>query len=272
VPAPLPPRGSARSVQRFTEIWDKGKAAGIVSETSVTNLDDKPLWRTTRSIFARGEGGFGGERGPSTSVARPDRAPDVKMPLPILPQQALLYRQCRNRDPLHADPEFRCGGGVSASRKQSLYRGMDDGKHQSASRNRPYHAQSWRPDTVRSRDKTPRPPPAGGLDSSESLPRVVERVIPGAGAPAIGISVCLLLSVAVIAGAAGVCATTDRSAVPRRRDTHPWRAAAGAASEAAGHEVSPITCTAASCFASTSTIKPAIAPAASTTVSKGRDR
>ena len=72
VPAALPPSGSARSVQRFTEIWDKGKAAGIVSETSVTKLDDKPLWSTTRSIFSRGGCGFGGERGPSTSVARPD--------------------------------------------------------------------------------------------------------------------------------------------------------------------------------------------------------
>jgi hypothetical protein len=31
VPGPLPPSGTARSVQRFTEIWDKGKAAVIVS-------------------------------------------------------------------------------------------------------------------------------------------------------------------------------------------------------------------------------------------------
>ena len=46
VPAPLPASGSARSVTRFTEIWDKGKAAVIVSETSVTDLDGKPLWST----------------------------------------------------------------------------------------------------------------------------------------------------------------------------------------------------------------------------------
>ena len=63
VPAPLPASGSARSVTRFTEIWDKGTAAVIVSETSVTDLDGTPLWSTKRSIFARGEGGFGGERG-----------------------------------------------------------------------------------------------------------------------------------------------------------------------------------------------------------------
>jgi acyl dehydratase len=111
VPGPLPARGSARSVARLVEIWDKGKAAVIVSETTVTALDGTPLWSTRRSIFARGEGGFGGERGPSTSVAAPDRAPDLEVPLPILPQQALLYRLCGDRNPLHSDPEFAAAAG-----------------------------------------------------------------------------------------------------------------------------------------------------------------
>ncbi|MBO0866866.1 MAG: MaoC family dehydratase N-terminal domain-containing protein, partial [Mycobacterium sp.] len=77
VPAPLPPSGAARAVSRIVEIWDKGKAAVVVLETSVTSTDGIPLWTQRRSIFARGEGGFGGERGPSTSVAAPERAPDV---------------------------------------------------------------------------------------------------------------------------------------------------------------------------------------------------
>jgi acyl dehydratase len=111
VPGPLPPSGSARSTSRVVEVWDKGKAAVIVSETSVTDLDGRPLWSTRRSIFARGEGGFGGERGPSTSVAAPERAPDVEVPLPILPQQALLYRLCGDRNPLHSDPEFAAAAG-----------------------------------------------------------------------------------------------------------------------------------------------------------------
>jgi acyl dehydratase len=111
VPGPLPPSGSARSTSRVVEVWDKGKAAVIVSEASVTDLDGRPLWRTRRSIFARGEGGFGGERGPSTSLAAPERAPDVEVPLPILPQQALLYRLCGDRNPLHSDPEFAAAAG-----------------------------------------------------------------------------------------------------------------------------------------------------------------
>jgi acyl dehydratase len=64
-----------------------------------------------RSIFARGEGGFGGERGPSTSTATPDRAPDYQIDIPVLPQQALLYRLCGDRNPLHSDPGFASAAG-----------------------------------------------------------------------------------------------------------------------------------------------------------------
>ena len=62
--------------------------------------------KTTRSIFARGEGGFGGDRGPSASSAVPERAADYVIDIPVLPQQALLYRLCGDRNPLHSDPEF----------------------------------------------------------------------------------------------------------------------------------------------------------------------
>jgi acyl dehydratase len=98
-------------VTKFTDIWDKGKAAVIWSETTVTAPDGTLLWTQKRSIFARGEGGFGGERGQSTNVAPPDRAPDLEVSLPILPQQALLYRLCGDRNPLHSDPEFAAAAG-----------------------------------------------------------------------------------------------------------------------------------------------------------------
>ena len=111
VPAALPASGSARAVTRITDIWDKGKAAVILNETTVTAPDGTLLWSTKRSIFARGEGGFGGERGPSTSVDRPERAPDVEVDIPVLPQQALLYRLCGDRNPLHSDPEFAAAAG-----------------------------------------------------------------------------------------------------------------------------------------------------------------
>jgi acyl dehydratase len=111
VPGPIPPTGTGTAVTRFTEIWDKGKAAVIWSETEVTDPAGKLLWTQKRSIFARGEGGFGGERGPSTTASVPDRAPDLDLDVPTLPQQALLYRLCGDRNPLHSDPEFASAAG-----------------------------------------------------------------------------------------------------------------------------------------------------------------
>ncbi|CAN5601876.1 dehydrogenase [soil metagenome] len=110
-PAPIPPSGTGIAVTRFTEIWDKGKAAVIWSETTVTTPDGAPLWTQKRSIFARGEGGFGGDRGPSGSQVTPDRAPDLELAIPTLPQQALLYRLCGDRNPLHSDPGFASAAG-----------------------------------------------------------------------------------------------------------------------------------------------------------------
>ena len=49
VPAPLPSSGSARATTRITDIWDKGKAAVILNETTVTDSDGTVLWTTKRS-------------------------------------------------------------------------------------------------------------------------------------------------------------------------------------------------------------------------------
>ncbi|WP_319454958.1 MULTISPECIES: MaoC/PaaZ C-terminal domain-containing protein [unclassified Mycobacterium] len=111
VPGPIPASGTGIAVTRFTDIWDKGKAAVIWSETTVTSPEGTLLWTQRRSIFARGEGGFGGERGPSTSSEPSDRAPDFELSVPVSPQQALLYRMCGDRNPLHSDPGFASAAG-----------------------------------------------------------------------------------------------------------------------------------------------------------------
>ncbi|ONM47681.1 MaoC family dehydratase [Nocardia donostiensis] len=111
---PIPATGKATQTGRISEIWDKGSAAVVVQEQTVTSSDGEPLWTTRSSIFARGEGGFGGERGPSTKTELPDRAPDHEVTVATLPQQALLYRLCGDRNPLHSDPEFAKGAGFPA--------------------------------------------------------------------------------------------------------------------------------------------------------------
>ncbi|MET9229101.1 MaoC/PaaZ C-terminal domain-containing protein [Lentzea sp. NPDC003310] len=114
VPAPLPASGEAVLRTRISDVWDKGKAAVIVQEATAFTPGGDALFTTRSSIFARGEGGFGGDRGPSGRVEVPDREPDHVIETPTLPQQAYLYRLCGDRNPLHADPEFAAAAGFDA--------------------------------------------------------------------------------------------------------------------------------------------------------------
>jgi acyl dehydratase len=57
-------------------------------------------------LWARGEGGFGGEAGPEESWTRPERDPDHVLDTPTDPDQALLYRLNGDLNPLHVDPGF----------------------------------------------------------------------------------------------------------------------------------------------------------------------
>ncbi|WP_037369856.1 MaoC/PaaZ C-terminal domain-containing protein [Amycolatopsis orientalis] len=108
---PIPVEGKAVARTRIADVFDKGKAAVLVQETEVADESGAPLWTARSSIFARGEGGFGGERGPSDKIEWPSREPDAVLDVPTLPQQALLYRLCGDRNPLHADPAFAKAAG-----------------------------------------------------------------------------------------------------------------------------------------------------------------
>jgi acyl dehydratase len=110
---PLPSAGTVRNVGEITAIWDKGK--GAVVELAVTGTDvstDQPLFSSTMALFIRGEGDFGGERGPSgpRNVA-PERAADHEVSQSTSEDQALLYRLSGDRNPLHSDPSFAAMGG-----------------------------------------------------------------------------------------------------------------------------------------------------------------
>lgn len=111
---PLPPAARATLRTRISDVWDKGKAAVVVQEGEAVDEDGEPLFTTRSSIFVRGEGGFGGDRGPSTRVDLPDRAPDAETGYTTTPNQALLYRLCGDRNPLHADPAFARAAGFPA--------------------------------------------------------------------------------------------------------------------------------------------------------------
>ncbi|MFZ3392276.1 MaoC/PaaZ C-terminal domain-containing protein [Rhodococcus sp. 7Tela_A2] len=106
VHAPIPVSGAATISSRVADVWDKGKAAVIVLEQSAQDSGGKPLWTTAMQIWARGEGGFGGDAGPDASNAVPERSPDKVLVSPTSTQQALMYRLSADMNPLHADPAF----------------------------------------------------------------------------------------------------------------------------------------------------------------------
>ena len=111
--SPIPVAGQVSTVSTITGIYDKGSGAVIATEAESTDTSTgKVLFRTSSSIFLRGEGGFGGDRGPSgTGVEFPDRAPDEKITYSTRPDQALTYRLSGDRNPLHSDPSFAAMAG-----------------------------------------------------------------------------------------------------------------------------------------------------------------
>lgn len=108
----IPASCTARVTGRISEVWDKEKAAVLGCE-GVVEDDDGPLFTTTATLFVRGAGGFGGERGPSTAGknAPPERAPDHVVEDVTRKEQAAIYRLSGDRNPLHIDPEFATTAG-----------------------------------------------------------------------------------------------------------------------------------------------------------------
>jgi acyl dehydratase len=110
--APIPTRATLTTTPTITAVYDKGKGAVVVVETDTVDEKGTLLFHNTAAIFVRGEGGFGGDRGPSGARnVPPDRKPDKSVSFPTLPQQALVYRLSGDMNPLHADPEFAKLGG-----------------------------------------------------------------------------------------------------------------------------------------------------------------
>lgn len=110
---PIPTSGVVTTVGEVTAIWDKGSGA-VIEMTSTSTLEgtDEVLFTQVSSVFLRGEGGFGGERGPSgPQNPPPDRTADHEVTLHTREDQALLYRLSGDHNPLHSDPAFAKAAG-----------------------------------------------------------------------------------------------------------------------------------------------------------------
>jgi acyl dehydratase len=105
---PIPVDGRIKVTAKVAAIWDKASAAVVVLEADAADATTmEPMFSTRMSAFIRGEGGWGGDRGPSgpRNVA-PEREPDQVIRYQTSKDQALTYRLSGDRNPLHSDPEF----------------------------------------------------------------------------------------------------------------------------------------------------------------------
>ena len=108
----IPAEGEIESVGECTAIYDKGSAAVLEFTSESKNVaTGEVLLRTRTSLFCRGEGGWGGDRGPSEKIQFPSRTSDQQVSYKTREDQALTYRLSGDRNPLHSDPSFAAMGG-----------------------------------------------------------------------------------------------------------------------------------------------------------------
>ena len=109
---PIPVEAEATVQDKVVAMYDKGKAAVVVTEAETKLKTGELLWTTRSSVFIRGECGWDGDRGPSGPQNEPPaKAPDHEVTLQTSPDQAFVYRLSGDRNPLHTDPSFAAIGG-----------------------------------------------------------------------------------------------------------------------------------------------------------------
>jgi acyl dehydratase len=112
---PLPTAASVVSTLRILDIFDKGAGRGaiILTETKIRDKQTgEALCTNNSTVFARGDGGFGGKNGagPAPHVL-PERKPDHVCELKTRPDHAFLYALSGDRNPLHRDPDVAAAAG-----------------------------------------------------------------------------------------------------------------------------------------------------------------
>ena len=114
---PLPAAADLLANRRVVDVYDNGRELGLmlVLQSDVRMAkDDSAVFTLGSTLIARGDGGIGGPRG--TGPERhmlPKRDPDLSCTSTTRADQALLFRLCGDRNPLHADPEAARSAGFA---------------------------------------------------------------------------------------------------------------------------------------------------------------
>lgn len=107
---PLPTEAEIVADEHVSGLFDKGQGKGaiLITEKAIRlKGSGEKLCTLSSTIFARGDGGFGGPKEGAPEPHRlPERQPDIVHDCDTRTDQALLYALSGDRNPLHRDPNF----------------------------------------------------------------------------------------------------------------------------------------------------------------------
>ncbi len=105
---PIPSEGTLSTEGSITHYYDKGKDKGalIIAEFETHHSNGTKLFTGIATVFARLDGGFGGDDAPKKQIHFPDREPDFVVEAAPIPDQPLIFRLSGDTFQLHVDSEF----------------------------------------------------------------------------------------------------------------------------------------------------------------------
>ncbi len=105
---PVPPEGTLSTAGAVTHYYDKGKDKGalIIAEFETHHSNGTKLFTSIATVFARLDGGFGGQDAPKKQIDFPKTDPDFVVEATPAFDQPLIFRLSGDTFQLHVDSEF----------------------------------------------------------------------------------------------------------------------------------------------------------------------
>jgi NAD(P)-dependent dehydrogenase (short-subunit alcohol dehydrogenase family)/acyl dehydratase len=104
----IPPEGTLSTEGAISHYYDKGKEKGalIIAKFETRHSNGTKLFTSIATVFARLDGGFGGDDTPKKQTHFPDGEPDFSVEAVPSPDQPLIFRLSGDIFQLHVDSEF----------------------------------------------------------------------------------------------------------------------------------------------------------------------
>jgi NAD(P)-dependent dehydrogenase (short-subunit alcohol dehydrogenase family)/acyl dehydratase len=104
----IPAAGTLFTAGAITHYYDKGKDKGalIVAQFETRHSNGTKLFTSIATVYARLDGGFGGEAAPQKQIQFPQREPDFAVQAAPAADQPLIFRLSGDTFELHVDDAF----------------------------------------------------------------------------------------------------------------------------------------------------------------------